>query len=103
MRTYSGRPSSSMRFSTLTAMATSLACRPSVASAAVANHPFPARNVGFDESAPVVARGFLPSHAAVLGNDLNVPVALGCVVPAVWLGTAPERGGTITSASGCVS
>src|SRR6478609_10296065 len=30
MRTYSGRPSSSMRFSTLTAMATSLACRPSV-------------------------------------------------------------------------
>src|SRR3954454_8860224 len=30
MRTYSGRPRSSIRFSTLAAMATSLACRPSV-------------------------------------------------------------------------
>src|SRR3954462_4400588 len=30
MRTYSGRPSSSIRFSTSAAMATSLACRPSV-------------------------------------------------------------------------
>src|SRR3954451_15424712 len=82
MRTYSGRPSSSMRFSTLTAMATSLGHLTRLSPVClraqpVANHPFPARNVGFDESAPVVARGFLPSHAAVLGNDLNVPVALG--------------------------
>ena len=30
MRTYSGRPSSSIRFSTSAAMATSVACRPSV-------------------------------------------------------------------------
>ena len=30
IRTYSGRPSSSMRFSTVAAMATSVACRPSV-------------------------------------------------------------------------
>ena len=30
MRTYSGRPSSSIRFSTLAAIATSVACRPSV-------------------------------------------------------------------------
>src|SRR5207253_6036859 len=30
MRTYSGRPKSNMRFRTLVAMATSVACRPSV-------------------------------------------------------------------------
>ena len=36
MRTYSGRPSSSIRFSTSAAMATSLTCRPSVCDGFVA-------------------------------------------------------------------
>src|SRR3954447_10667371 len=48
-----------------------------------------ARDIGLDQSPPVVARGFLPSHAAVLGNGLEVPVAprrcglRGCAVGAV--------------------
>src|SRR3954447_19677401 len=42
----------------------------------IANNALPARNIGLDQSAPIVARGFLPSHAAVLGNGLDVPVAL---------------------------
>jgi hypothetical protein len=44
----------------------------------VANHPFPARNVGLDQSAPVVARGFLPTQAVVCGfmSAVAIPVIL---------------------------
>src|SRR3954447_5040206 len=42
----------------------------------LANNALPARNTSLDQSAPIVARGFLPSHAAVLGNGLKMPVAL---------------------------
>src|SRR3982750_1716077 len=42
---------------------------------AVPDDPFPSRDIGLDQSPPVVARGFLPSHAAVLGNGLEMPVA----------------------------
>src|SRR4051794_10368679 len=38
----------------------------------LANDALPARNVGLDQSASVVARGFLPTHAAALGNKLQV-------------------------------
>src|SRR3954453_21259787 len=33
------------------------------------------RNVALDQSAPVIARGFLPTHAAVLGNSLEISIA----------------------------
>src|SRR3954452_21230573 len=66
----------------------------------IADDALPARNIGLDQSAPVVARGFLPSHAAVLGITSMCRSRWVGVVPAVWLGTALERGGTITSASG---
>jgi len=44
----------------------------------VANHPFPARNIGLDQSAPVVARGFLPTQAVVCGfmSAVAIPVIL---------------------------
>src|SRR3954449_869818 len=41
----------------------------------VTDDALPSRDVSLHQSAPVVARGFLPSHAAVLGNGLEMPVA----------------------------
>src|SRR3712207_3696460 len=80
MRTDSGRPSSSMRFSTPTAMATSVACRPSVCERSVSPitryHPFVAADCRLDQGAEVVAGRLLPSHAAMLGDGLQMPVAL---------------------------
>src|SRR3954469_10308506 len=43
----------------------------------IADDALPARDIALHESAPAVPRCPLPAHAAVLGNDLNVPVALG--------------------------
>src|SRR3954452_22754812 len=40
----------------------------------VTDDALPSRDVSLHQSAPVVARGFLPSHAAVLGNGLEMPV-----------------------------
>lgn len=57
---------------------------------AVADDAFPAAEERLDQGADVVSRVFLPRQAAVLGNVLEVPVALG---------TAVERGGTTTAAS----
>jgi hypothetical protein len=42
----------------------------------------------------------LPRHATALDNELKMTVALRRSVPAVSLGTALERGGTMTAASG---
>jgi hypothetical protein len=36
--------------------------------------PFPAANIGFHQGTPVVPRGFLPTHAAMFGNHLQMPV-----------------------------
>ncbi|SDE64711.1 hypothetical protein SAMN04487779_10842 [Belnapia rosea] len=52
MRTYSGRPSSSIRFSTPAAMATSVACRPSVCE----RSPSPMTRFHREISAPTRAR-----------------------------------------------
>jgi hypothetical protein len=38
------------------------------------NDPFPAADIGFHQGTPVVPRGFLPSHAALFGNHLQMPV-----------------------------
>ena len=101
MRTYSGRPSSSMRFSTSTAMATSVACRPSVCE----RSPSPMTrlqraDIGLHQRAPVVPRRLLPAHAAALGDSCRCRSRCVGAVSAVSLGTAFERGGTMTAASG---
>src|SRR5207248_2934381 len=36
--------------------------------------PFPAANIGFHQGTPVVPRRFLPTHAAMFGNRLQMPV-----------------------------
>src|SRR5712691_12456828 len=36
--------------------------------------PFPAADIGFHQGTPVVPRGFLPTHAAMFGNRLQMPV-----------------------------
>jgi hypothetical protein len=64
------------------------------------DHPLPATDVGFYQSTPVLPGGFLPGHAATRGNQLQMPVSCVGAVSAVSLGTALERGGTITAASG---
>jgi hypothetical protein len=71
--------SSSMRFRTWTAIATSVACRSSVCeriALLVSSFPRPAANIGFHQGMPVVPRRFLPTHAAILGNHVQMPVTL---------------------------
>src|SRR5882757_890112 len=36
--------------------------------------PFPAADIGFHQGTPVVLRRFLPTHAAMFGNRLQMPV-----------------------------
>src|SRR5438270_5223910 len=36
--------------------------------------PFPATDIGFHQGTPVVPRRFLPTHAAMFGNHLQMPV-----------------------------
>src|SRR5437762_4556866 len=62
--------------------------------------PFPAADIGFHQGTPVVPRRFLPTHAAMFGNRLQMPSRGVDAVSAVSLGTAFERGGTMTAASG---
>ena len=75
-RTYSGRPSSSMRFSEAAAMATSVVCRPSGAQAQrITDHSLVAADIGLHQGTPIVTRCPLPAHATALGDQLQVPVA----------------------------
>src|SRR5215208_6236411 len=101
MRTYFGRPSSSIRFSTSTAMATSLACRPSVWK----RSPLPMTRFHLEMSASTRARQLYPD---TLCQPIRPRSAMHrrwesrCVgaVSAVSLGTAFARGGTTTAAAG---
>src|SRR3954464_11718967 len=102
MRTYFGRPSSSIRFSTPTAMATSLACRPSVCARSLS----PMTRFQRDTSDSTRARHPYPDTRCQPmrpRSAMHRRCRSRCVgaVPAVSLGTAFARGGTITSASGC--
>src|SRR5205814_6905108 len=36
--------------------------------------PFPPADIGFHQGTPVVPRRFLPTHAAMFGNGLQMPV-----------------------------
>src|SRR5437868_2785788 len=40
----------------------------------VTDDPFPAANIGFHQGTPVVPRRFLPTHAAMFGNYMKMPV-----------------------------
>jgi hypothetical protein len=101
MRTYSGRPSSSIRFSTSAAIATSVACRPSVCE----RSPSPMTRFQREISASTRARQPYPD---ALCQPMRPRSAMHrrwrsrCVgaVSAVSLGTAFARGGTTTAASG---
>src|SRR5215203_4135413 len=100
-RTQSGRPNSSMRLSAWTATFTSVARR----SSARARSPSPITCLNLPMVASILARMLYP--AAVCQPILPVSAMSWmwrsrCVgaVPAVSLGTAVERGGTTTVASG---
>src|SRR3954464_4330286 len=101
MRTYSGRPSSSIRFSTSTAMATSLACRPSVWK----RRPSPMTRFQREISPSTRARQPYPDARCQPmrpRSAIHRRCRSRCVgaVPAVSLGTALARGGTTTAAAG---
>ena len=92
----------SMRFSAPAAMATPVACRPSV------RERSPSPTTRFRRAASVSARARQSCPEALRGpvrprSAMHRRCASRRVgaVPAVSLGTAPERGGTTTTASGC--
>src|SRR5215217_3640258 len=101
VRTYSGRPKSNMRFRTLVAMATSVACRPSVCE----RSPPPITHFQRAISASTRARQLYPD-ARCQPTRPRSAIHRRCrsrcvgVVPAVSLGTAFARGGTTTAAAG---
>src|SRR5437868_2747507 len=65
-----------MRFSEATAMATSVVCRPSVRERSVTDHALIAADIRLHQGTPIVTRRPLPAHAAALGDQLQVLVAL---------------------------
>jgi hypothetical protein len=102
MRTYSGRPRSSMRFSTSAAIATSVACRPSVWK----RSPSPMTRFQREMSDSTRARQPYPEARCQPmrpRSAIHRRCASRCVgaVSAASLGTAFARGGTTTAASGC--
>src|SRR3954447_6710643 len=101
MRTYSGRPKSNMRFRTLVAIATSVACRPSVCE----RSPPPITHFQRAISASTRARQLYPDARCQPmrpRSAIHRRCRSRCVgaVPAVSLGTAFARGGTTTAAAG---
>ena len=66
----------------------------------VPDHALEPADGGLGPGPRVVARRLLPSHSALLGDELEVAVALRRRGLGRALGTAVERGGTTTSASG---
>src|SRR3954452_2598563 len=101
MRTYSGRPSSSIRFSTSTARATSLACRPSVCE----RSPSPMTRFQREISDSTRARQLYPEafcQPRRPRSAIHRRCRSRCVgaISAASLGTAFARGGTTTAAAG---
>src|SRR4051795_8187328 len=76
VRTYSGRPRSSIRFSTSAAMATSVACRPSVWKRSASPMTRFHREISASTRARQLYPDALPAQATALGDYLDVPVAL---------------------------
>ena len=66
----------------------------------ISDHPLVSANRRFDQGAPIVPAPLLPAHAAVISDLLKMPISLRRAVFAVLLGTAVERGGPMTAASG---
>jgi hypothetical protein len=75
MRTYSGRPISSLRFSALTAMATSVFRRSSVRERSAPPTARLKRDICLDQSTPVVTCRLLPAQTAALSNQLQMAVS----------------------------
>src|SRR3954447_19293079 len=101
MRTEIGRPKSSMRFSAWTATSTSVARRWSVRE----RNPSPITCLNLPMVASTRARVLYPDafcHPILPFSAMNWRCPSRCVgaVSAVSLGTAVERGGTMTTASG---
>src|SRR5438270_13162244 len=61
--------------------------------------PFPAADIGFHQGTPVVPRGFLPTMRPCSAIACRCRSRGVGAVSAVSLGTAFERGGTMTAAS----
>src|SRR5215210_9578052 len=76
MRTDSGRPSSSMRFRTWTATSISVARRLSVHERSPSPITRLNRPIVASARARIVARGLLPAHPSLLGDELQVAVPL---------------------------
>ncbi len=101
MRTYSGRPSSSIWFSTAVATATSVACRPYVCE----RSPSPMRRFRLETSASTRARQLYPKALCQTmrpRSAVHLRCASRCVGAdcAASLGAALARGGTTKAASG---
>jgi hypothetical protein len=83
--TDSGRRKSSIRLITLTAIRVfDLLRRPGMGAQGVADNPLVSAHSLLGTSPGIVARGFLPPHTTMLGNDLGVPVMLR------WIGFGRE-------------
>lgn len=101
-RMYSGRPSSSLWFSTFAAMATSVACSLSV----YERSPSPMTRFHLEMPASARARQLYPDARCQPmrpRSAIHRRCASRCVdaVSTVPLGTAFARGGTMTAESGC--
>src|SRR5829696_8840452 len=101
MRTYSGRPSSSIRFSTSAAMATSVACRPSVWKRSPAPTTRFHREISDSTRArqPYPGARCQPMRPRSAMHRRCISRCVGAV-SAASLGTAFARGGTTTAAAG---
>src|SRR3954464_2649330 len=75
MRTYSGHPSSNIRFSTSAAMA-SLAYRSSVCERSPSPMTRFQREISHSTRARQLSRGLLPAHAPTLGDTSEMRIAL---------------------------
>jgi hypothetical protein len=66
----------------------------------IANHALVPADRRLDLGPQIVAAGFLPDHAAALGDHLQMAVALCRAVSAGTFATAPAHGGTMMAAAG---
>jgi hypothetical protein len=66
----------------------------------IPDHLFEAADGSLHQRSPIIPGPLLPTHPPVLGDALEMPVALGRSSLSVSLSTTVDRGGTITSASG---
>ena len=81
-------------------MTISVVCRPSVREQRVTDDALVAADIRLHQGTPIVTRCPLSAHAASLGDLCRCRSRGVGAVSAVALGTALERGGTMTATSG---